>query len=159
MLGETQGTSAGGAAEAGKALRVPGTNPFFPMPNALQGNRFVDLLRAHPVDVYLMNTGWIVEQSGPGSKKVKVAHSSACVQAVAEGGIEWIDDPDFGYELPAHIPGIAPDDEDLLHPRGRYEALGRLDEYAAQVAKLNAERRAFLHTFPLLDPFIAEGLG
>src|SRR3954468_14903317 len=32
MLGETKGTSAGGAAEAGKSLRVPGTNPFFPMP-------------------------------------------------------------------------------------------------------------------------------
>src|SRR5205085_8406651 len=30
MLGETQGTSAGGAEEAGKFLRVPGTNPFFP---------------------------------------------------------------------------------------------------------------------------------
>ncbi|MGZ8662661.1 MAG: phosphoenolpyruvate carboxykinase (ATP), partial [Actinomycetota bacterium] len=33
MLGETTGTSAGGAAEAGKFLRVPGTNPFFPMPH------------------------------------------------------------------------------------------------------------------------------
>ena len=31
MLGETTGTSAGGADEAGKFLRVPGTNPFFPM--------------------------------------------------------------------------------------------------------------------------------
>ena len=29
MLGETKGTSAGGAAEAGKKLRVPGTNPFW----------------------------------------------------------------------------------------------------------------------------------
>src|SRR5437870_1061903 len=38
MLGETQGTSAGGKDEAGKALRVPGTNPFFPLPCELQGN-------------------------------------------------------------------------------------------------------------------------
>ena len=30
MLGETQGTSAGGKDEAGQFLRVPGTNPFFP---------------------------------------------------------------------------------------------------------------------------------
>src|SRR6266540_1819585 len=36
MLGETQGTSAGGKDEAGKSLRVPGTNPFFPLPNELQ---------------------------------------------------------------------------------------------------------------------------
>ena len=34
MLGETKGTSAGGADEAGKSLRVPGTNPFFPMLHA-----------------------------------------------------------------------------------------------------------------------------
>ena len=57
MLGETQGTSAGGADEAGKSLRVPGTNPFFPMPHDLQGNRFLELLEEHPLDVYLMNTG------------------------------------------------------------------------------------------------------
>ena len=49
MLGETQGTSAGGADEAGVFLRVPGTNPFFPMPHDLQGNRFLELLEEHPL--------------------------------------------------------------------------------------------------------------
>src|SRR6266550_4165507 len=43
MLGETTGTSAGGADEAGKFMRVPGTNPFFPMLHDLQGNRFLEL--------------------------------------------------------------------------------------------------------------------
>src|SRR5438094_4760832 len=57
MLGETTGTSAGGADEAGKFLRVPGTNPFFPMPHDLQGNRFLELLAEHPLEVYVMNTG------------------------------------------------------------------------------------------------------
>jgi phosphoenolpyruvate carboxykinase (ATP) len=158
MLGETQGTSAGGKDEAGKALRVPGTNPFFPMPNALQGNRFRDLLRGSPADVYLMNTGWIVDDVGAGSKKVKVRHSSACVQAIAEGGIDWVEDADFGYALAAHVPGIEPDDEDLLRPRARFEALGRLDEYDAWVTKLNSERSAFLRGFPGLDAWIVEGL-
>ena len=49
MLGETTGTAAGGAAEEGKFLRVPGTNPFFPLPHGLQGNRLLELL-AHPPD-------------------------------------------------------------------------------------------------------------
>src|SRR3954453_10285016 len=40
MLGETQGTSAGGAEEAGKFLRVPGTNPFWPDDHDHRGNRF-----------------------------------------------------------------------------------------------------------------------
>ena len=48
MLGETTGTSAGGADEAGKFMRVPGTNPFFPMPHDLQGNRFLELLAREP---------------------------------------------------------------------------------------------------------------
>ena len=48
MLGETTGTSAGGASEEGKFLRVPGTNPFFPLPHGLQGNRFLELLDTPP---------------------------------------------------------------------------------------------------------------
>src|SRR4030095_16588714 len=39
MLGETTGTAAGGAAEEGKFLRVPGTNPLLPPPHRLQGTR------------------------------------------------------------------------------------------------------------------------
>lgn len=158
MLGETQGTSAGGKDEAGKALRVPGTNPFFPMPLELQGNRFLQLLRTHPIEVYLMNTGWIVDDQGPGSKKITVAHSSACLSAIAEGGVDWDKDADFGYLLPARLPGIDAEDEDLLHPKSRFKALGRMDEYDAWVTKLKAERHAFLSGFPELDPYILAGV-
>jgi len=158
MLGETQGTSAGGKDEAGKALRVPGTNPFFPMPLELQGNRFLELLRTHPIDVYLMNTGWIVDDQGPGAKKITVAHSSACLQAIAEGGVEWDEDADFGYLLPTRLPGITPDDEDLLNPKSRFKALGRMDEYDTWVRKLKSERHAFLSGFPALDPYILAGV-
>jgi phosphoenolpyruvate carboxykinase (ATP) len=158
MLGETQGTSAGGKDEAGKALRVPGTNPFFPMPNAMQGNRFLELLRRNPVDVYLMNTGWIVDDIGPGSKKVKVSHSSACVRAIAEGGVDWAADGDFGYALAAHIPGIEGEDEDLLRPKERFKALGRMSDYEGWVTRLKSERSEFLRQFPNLDESIVEGL-
>ena len=158
MLGETTGTSAGGKAEAGKALRVPGTNPFFPLPHEMQANRFLELLRSHTVDVYLMNTGWIVESEGPESRKIAVAHSSSCMRAIAEGGLDWDEDPDFGYAVPAHVPGIEGEDEDLLHPRNRFEKLGRLDEYDALVQQRKTERRAFLAGFPDLDPYIREGV-
>lgn len=158
MLGETQGTSAGGKDEAGKALRVPGTNPFFPMPLELQGNRFLELLRTHPIDVYLMNTGWIVDDNGPGCKKVTVAHSSACLGAIAEGGVDWDEDADFGYLLPTRVPGIDAQDEDLLNPRLRFKALDRMDEYDAWVTKLKAERQEFLSGFPDLDPYILAGV-
>src|SRR6185369_2985111 len=73
MLGETTGTAAGGAAEEGKFLRVPGTNPFFPMPHDLQGNRFLELLEEHPLEVYLMNTGRVGGGDGDErSRKVRI---------------------------------------------------------------------------------------
>ncbi len=105
MLGETTGTSAGGADEEGKFLRVPGTNPFFPITHDLQGNRFLELLALHPIDVYLMNTGRVGGGEGDErSKKVLIPHSSAIVKGIAEGTIEWETDPDFGYWSPGTCP-------------------------------------------------------
>src|SRR3954449_6335348 len=150
MLGETKGTAAGGADEAGKSLRVPGTNPFFPMLHDLQGNRFLELLEEHPLEVYLLNTGRV---GGPEdderSKKVRIKHSSAIVKGIAEGTIEWERDPDFGYLVAATVPGI--DDEEVLQPRKLYERTGRADEYRAMVERLKAERAEFLDDFPSLS--------
>src|SRR6266566_2183632 len=88
MLGETQGTSAGGADEAGKFLRVPGTNPFFPLVHDLQGNRFLELLGEHPLEVYLMNTGRVGgTEDDERSRKVRIKQSSAIVKGIAEGTI------------------------------------------------------------------------
>jgi phosphoenolpyruvate carboxykinase (ATP) len=150
MLGETKGTAAGGAEEAGKALRVPGTNPFFPMPHDLQGNRFLELLEEQPLEVYLMNTGHVGGgDDDEGSKKVRIKHSSAIVKGIAEGTIEWERDPDFGYLIASSVLGI--DDDEVLHPRRLYERTGRLDEYEAHVARLKAERAEFLTQFPSLS--------
>ncbi len=150
MLGETTGTSAGGADEAGKFMRVPGTNPFFPMPHDLQGNRFLELLAEHPLEVYVMNTGRV---GGPEdderSRKVRIKHSSAIVKGIAEGTIEWQRDPDFGYLVASSVPGI--DDAEILQPRRLYEQLGRTDEYAALVERFKAERVEFLQKFPSLS--------
>jgi len=152
MLGETQGTSAGGAEEAGKNLRVPGTNPFFPDDHDHQGNRFLELMAEHELDVYLMNTGTVGGPAGSEhSRKVRIPHSSAIVKGIAEGTIEWTRDPDFGYQVAAHVPGIDEDDEAVLRPRDLYESQGRSDEYARIVQKLKSEREEFLRGFPALS--------
>jgi phosphoenolpyruvate carboxykinase (ATP) len=158
MLGETQGTSAGGKDEAGKALRIPGTNPFFPLPHDLQGNRFLELLQTYPIDVYLMNTGWIVDDQGPGSRKITVADSSLCLKAIAEGGAEWETDPDFGYELAMSLPGLEGEDAEILQPKKAFQRLDRMEEYEAWVKKLKLERGECLRTYPDLDPAILGGL-
>jgi phosphoenolpyruvate carboxykinase (ATP) len=158
MLGETTGTSAGGKAEEGKFLRVPGTNPFFPLRHEQQGNRFLELLDAHPMHVYLMNTGRVGGKSEDDrSKKVTIPDSSAVVKAIAEGTISWTDDPDFGYEIADSVPGI--DDVELLQPRRLYERQGRTAEYADLVERFKAERVEFLESFPGLEKEIIKAVG
>jgi phosphoenolpyruvate carboxykinase (ATP) len=158
MLGETTGTSAGGASEEGKFLRVPGTNPFFPLPHGFQGNRIHDLLASHPIETFVLNTGRVGgrEEVG-GSKKVKIPHSSAVVKGIAEGTIRWTSDDDFGYEVATSVPGI--DDIELLQPWRLYDAQGRSEEYRLIVERLIEERRQTLDAFPQLSDDIRKAIG
>jgi phosphoenolpyruvate carboxykinase (ATP) len=157
MLGETTGTSAGGKAEEGKFLRVPGTNPFFPLRHGLQGNRIHELLDSHPMEVYLMNTGRV---GGKGdddrSKKVTIPDSSAIVKAIAEQSIKWGADDDFEYEVAEEVPGV--DDPELLQPRRLYQRQRRLDEYDRFVARLKRERAETLARYPDLDDEIVRAV-
>ncbi len=145
MLGETRGTSAGGKAEAGKSLRVPGTNPFFMGHEHLQGTRLLALLDTFDYDfgVYVLSTGRVGGgEDVEGSKKVKIPHSSAIVKGIAEDTITWEADPDFGYLVATQVPGL--DDPELLQPHRLYERLGRSDEYAQLVATLKEERIEYM---------------
>ena len=160
MLGETRGTSAGGAAEAGKFLRVPGTNPFFPLKHAYQGNRFWELLESSPMEVYLMNTGRVGgRDEDERSKKVRIHHSSAMVKGVAEGTIEWEQDSDFGYLVAKQVPGMDQDGDDILQPRKLYERQGRIDEYQQIVERLKNERREYMAKWEGLNPEIVQAVG
>ena len=158
MLGETTGTSAGGAAEEGKFLRVPGTNPFFPLPHGLQGNRLLDLLATHPIETYLLNTGRVGGKDGDDrSKKVKIPHTSACVKAIAEQTIVFEEDPDFRYQVASEVPGF--DDRELLRPVLLYEREGRLEEYRGIVERLKVERVEHLQRFTELSEDIIKAAG
>jgi phosphoenolpyruvate carboxykinase (ATP) len=157
MLGETRGTSAGGASEAGKSLRVPGTNPFFFNDNSWQGNRLYELLESMPqLEAYVLNTGHI-GGDGDGAKDVRIPDSSAIVQAIVEGTIEWETDQDFGYDVARSVPDI--DDVELLQPRRLYERQGRMAEYESIVARLKKERVEYLTAYEALRPEVLEGLG
>jgi phosphoenolpyruvate carboxykinase (ATP) len=159
MLGETQGTSAGGAEEAGKFLRVPGTNPFWPDDHDHQGNRFLELMGDHHLDVYLMNTGRVCgSEDVEGSAKVRIKHSSAIVKGIAEGTIEWVDDPDFGYQVAKSVPGIDESDSAVLRPKELYESQGRGDDYAKIVDRLKSERVEYLQKYPALSDEIVDAV-
>jgi len=147
MLGETTGTSAGGKTEAGKSLRVPGTNPFFTMNDALQANRFHELIQSIPdLEVYLLNTGRVGGgDADPRSKKVKIRHSSAIIEAILNRTIHWKEDPIFHYEIAAVLPGF--DDPELLNPYELYKQQGRKEEYEQSAEYLQQEREAYLKKY------------
>jgi phosphoenolpyruvate carboxykinase (ATP) len=157
MLGETTGTSAGGKDEEGKFLRVPGTNPFFPRDMADMGNRMLDLLDTRDLQVFVLNTGRVGGKDDAAAKKVTIPYSSAMVEAIVSGTIEWVADPDFGYEIAASVPGI--DDIEILQPRRLYERQGRLPEYQAMVGRIKQERRDYLSSFAGLDDAIVKSIG
>jgi phosphoenolpyruvate carboxykinase (ATP) len=157
MLGETQGTSAGGADEMGKFLRVPGTNPFFPILHKFQGNRFHELLELHRFQVFLLNTGRVGGPDGDErSRKVGIEDSSAVVKGIAEGTIAWQTDPDFGYEVASSVPGI--DNADILRPSELYQGQGRGSDFRDLVARFKTERAEYLSKFPGLDPEITAAI-
>jgi phosphoenolpyruvate carboxykinase (ATP) len=158
MLGETTGTSAGGAAEEGKFLRVPGTNPFFPLPHGLQGNRLLELLATHPIETYLLNTGRVGgKDDDDRSKKLRIPDTSACVKGIAEQTIVFDEDPDFGYQVATSVPDF--DDEEKLQPRRLYERQGRGDEYASMVERLKSDRVDHLQQFTQLSEEIIKAVG
>jgi phosphoenolpyruvate carboxykinase (ATP) len=158
MLGETTGTSAGGASEEGKFLRVPGTNPFFPLPHGLQGNRLLELLETHPFETYLLNTGRVGgNEDDDRSKKVKIPHTSACVKAIAEQTIVFEEDPDFRYQVATDVPDL--DDPELLRPVQLYERTGRIEEYRDIVERLKLERVQHLQQFSELSEDIIKAAG
>jgi len=157
MLGETTGTSAGGQDEEGKFLRVPGTNPFFPRDMADMGNRMLELLDSRDLQVFVLNTGRVGGTDDATSKKVTIPYSSAMVEAIVSGTIEWVTDVDFGYEVAAAVPGV--DDIEILQPWRLYQRQGRQDEYDALVARLKRERRNYLASFAGLDEAIVKSIG
>jgi len=155
MLGETMGTAASGA-DAGKAKRSPFTNPFFPLRNEQMANRYMELDRTMPgVFNFMMNTGWVggdeADEKAGRALKVKIRHSSAILQALADGTIAWVEDPDFGYQVATAIEGVP---AEILQPRKLYEAQGRLAEYQEIAQRLREERRAYLAGFPGIAPEI-----
>ena len=141
-------TSAGDPSKAGQAKREVGTNPFIVGPEADEGNRVLQILRANPdMHAYILNTGSIGAKSGTPGEKITIKISTEIMKQIAKEGIRWERDPDWGYEVPRNVPGI---DLAQYDPRRHYSA----SEYAALVDKLRAERREWLAKFPGLDPAI-----
>ena len=86
-----------------------------------------------------------------------IPSSSAIVAGIVEGTIEWTEDPDFGYDVAAAVPGV--DDIEILQPRGSTTGRAGPAEHAAMMARLKQERKEFLGSIPGLDQSLVKSLG
>jgi phosphoenolpyruvate carboxykinase (ATP) len=152
MLGESIETSAGDPTRAGQAKREVGTNPFIVGPEAEEGNRVLRFLRENSdMQAYILNTGSVGARPGSEGENITIRISTQIMKQIAKEGIEWELDPDWGYQVARHVPGI---DLARYSPRSHYTP----QEYADLVARLRDEREQWLARFPGLDPAIPRAI-
>ncbi|WP_290819167.1 phosphoenolpyruvate carboxykinase (ATP) [Halovivax sp.] len=145
MLGESIETSAGDPERAGESIRVVGTNPFIVGSEGEEGNVFRDLVTSLDVDCYVLNTGYV----GDESVDVGVEESVSLLTEIARGTVEWTDDDRMGLTIPSSVPGLDVDE---------YYVPDHVDDYDDAVAGLRAERRAYLESFPDLSEEIVDAV-
>ena len=150
MLGESIETSAGDPTQAGKALRVVGTNPFIVGEEEEEGNILLNLLRNNPdIECYILNTGVV----GGAVRGQKITHKDSLkiLEMIARDKIEWQKDGFWGYEVPVHIPGVDLERFDLTN----YYTEEQVQELSEN---LKRERLEWLAQFHRLDRGIINAL-
>jgi len=146
MLGESIETSAGDPTKAGQSKREVGTNPFIIGPEEEEGHLLLDILRRNPsIECYLLNTGQVADED------ITVKLSTKLMAELARGTVEWKSDPDWGYLVPAEIPGV---DIERYEPSRYYGP----SEYRDRIEALRRERLAWLSQFPGLREEIRAAL-
>ncbi|MBA7660816.1 Phosphoenolpyruvate carboxykinase (ATP) [subsurface metagenome] len=143
MLGESVETSAGDPAEAGKSLRVVGTNPFIVGSLAEEGNMFLHILRENPdIQCFVLNTGNVGGMVR--GQKITIKDSVKIIEMIARDKIKWGKDDFWGYEVPLEIPGVELDRFDLKN----YYSDDQVEQLSDQ---LKRERLSWLSQFPGLN--------
>jgi len=150
MLGESVETSAGDPTQAGKSLRVVGTNPFIVGSEEAEGNAFLSILRNNPdIQCFLLNTGKVGGDDR--GQKITVRDSVKILEMLARDEITWRKDDFWGYDVPVDIPGI-----DLA--RFDLDCYYSEEQITGIAQDLKQERLEWLSQFKGLDPDIFKAI-
>ncbi len=106
--------------------------PFMPRPPSVYGNLLRELIAAHDVKCWLVNTGWSGGAYGQG-QRMPIAATRRLLAAALDGELDEVPmryDPFFRLDIPEHVNGV---DSRLLNPR---EAWADKQAYDAQAMKL-----------------------
>jgi phosphoenolpyruvate carboxykinase (ATP) len=109
--------------------------PFLPQPPTVYAKLLGEKLERHDATMWLINTGWTGGPFGEGHR-MPIQATRALLDAVLSGelaGVEFREDPVFGFQVPVTAPGV---DESLLDPRSTWADPEAYDRKARELAQM-----------------------
>lgn len=122
--------------------------PFMPRRPEVYGNLLRDKIAQHGATCWLVNTGWTGGAFGTGSR-MPIRATRALLTAALDGSLaeaKFRKDPNFGFEVPVAVPGVA---EVLLDPRRTWDNPEAYDAQAAKLVQMFADN--FEQYVPYID--------
>jgi len=115
--------------------------PFMPRRPEVYGNLLREKIAATGATCWLVNTGWTGGAYGTGSR-MPIRATRSLLTAALNGTLnaaEFRIDPNFGFEVPVNVDGVA---EVLLDPRRTWDNVAAYDRDAAKLVAMFAKNFA-----------------
>ena len=109
--------------------------PFLPRHPSVYGNLLRELIGAHGVDCWLVNTGWTGGKYGVG-RRMPIKVTRTLLTAALDGSLrnaKFRTDPYFGFAVPTQLAGVEPH---LLYPHKTWQNKAEFDETARSLVAM-----------------------
>ncbi|OZA94678.1 MAG: phosphoenolpyruvate carboxykinase (ATP) [Erythrobacter sp. 34-65-8] len=129
---------------------------FMPRHPSVYGNLLKERIAKGSVQCWLFNTGWTGGKYGVG-QRMPIKATRGLLNAVLDGKIDDVEfrkDPNFGFEVPVHVPALAEAgiDQTLLDPRATWADKDEYDRTAQKLVQL------FIDNFTQFESHVDEGV-
>jgi phosphoenolpyruvate carboxykinase (ATP) len=130
--------------------------PFMPRHPSVYGNLLKERIASGGVQCWLINTGWTGGKYGVGNR-MPIKATRALLNAALDGdldNVEYREDPNFGFEVPVHVPALeaAGIDQSILDPRSTWADKDAYDAAAQKLVQL------FIDNFAEFEAHVDEGV-
>ena len=109
--------------------------PFTPRHPSVYGNLLRELIAAHGVDCWLVNTGWTGGKYGVG-RRMPIQVTRRLLTAALDGSLKNVKfrtDPYFGFSVPTELAGVEPH---LLYPYKTWRDKAEFDQTARKLVRM-----------------------
>ena len=124
--------------------------PFLPKPIGVYARMLADKIKNHPLNVYLINTGWQGGSQGVG-KRLGLPETRAILKAAIHGDLEkqqFVEHPIFKIQVPKSCPGVP---DTLLDPKSNWQDKTAYDNTAQKLLGMFQEN---FKAFPDLQEWV-----